>query len=173
MINYLNAGDDKVRDNCHTTGKYRGAAHWSCNINLKLTKKAPVIFHNLTGYGSFEKFFEDKLPYKCNFFSYLKDECNSEKDYLKANNIWNVFKINTMGDYHDLYLKIDVLLLADVFIKFINTCLVYHRLDPCHYFSSPGLSWDAMLKMTAIELELVNDINMHLFIEMGMRGGIS
>ena len=54
--------------------------------------------------------------------------------------------MNTMGDYHDLYLKADILLLADVFEKFISTCLDYYGLDPCHYFSSPGLSWDAMLK---------------------------
>ena len=73
----------------------------------------------------------------------------------------------------DLYLKTDVLLLADVFEKFINTCLDYYRLDTCHYFSSPGLRWDGMLKMTGIELDLISDIDMHLFIEKGMRGGIS
>ena len=83
--------------------------------------------------------------------------------------------MNTMGDYHDLYLKIKVfaLLLADVFEKFIKHCLNYYGLDPCHYFSSPGLSWDAMLKMSRIELELISDIDMHLFIEKGMRGGTS
>ena len=99
---------------------------------------------------SFEKFFEDKLPDRRKFFSSLKDECVSEKDYFKAVDIWNVFRINTMGCYHDLYLKTDVLVLADVFEKFINTCLHYYGLDSCHYFSSPGLSWDAMLKMTEI-----------------------
>ena len=92
---------------------------------------------------------------------------------MKANNIWNVFKINKTGDYHNLYLKTDVLLLADVFEKFINTCLDYYGLDSCHYFSSPGLSFDAKLKMTKIELYLISDINMDLFIEKGMRGGIS
>ena len=122
---------------------------------------------------SFRKFSEDKIPDKCKFFSSLKDKCISEKDYLKANNIWNMFKINTMDDYHDLYLKTDVLLLADVFEKFINTCLGYYGLDPCHYFSSPGLSWDAMLKMTEMELDLISDIDMHLFIQKGMRDGIS
>ena len=65
------------------------------------------------------------------------------------------------------------MLLTDVFEKFINTCLDYYGLDPCHYFSSPRLSWDAMLKMTEIELELISDIDMHLFIQKGMRGGIS
>ena len=78
-----------------------------------------------------------------------------------------------MGDYHDFYLKTDVLLLADVFEEFINTCIDYYGLDPCHYFSSPGLSWDVMLKITGIELDLISDIEMHLFIEKGMRRGIS
>ena len=78
-----------------------------------------------------------------------------------------------MGDYHDFYLKTDVLLLADVFEKFINTCLEYYGLGSCHCFNSPGLSWDVMLKMTTIELELISDIDMYLFIEKGLRGGIS
>ena len=81
--------------------------------------------------------------------------------------------MNTLGDDHDLYLKTDVLLLADVFEKVIKTCLNYYALDPCHYFSAPGLSWDAMLKMTKTELETISDIDVHLFIEKGMRGGIS
>ena len=78
-----------------------------------------------------------------------------------------------MGDYHDHYLKKDVLLLADVFEKFIDTCLKFYGLDPCHYFSSPGLSWDAMLKMTGMRLEKIVDIDMYLFIEKGLRGEIS
>ena len=122
---------------------------------------------------SFKKFSENKLPNRCKYFSSLKDKCISEKDYLKADNIWNVFKMNTVGDYHDVYLKTDVLLLADVFEKFINTCLDYYGLDPCHYFSSPGLSWNTMLKITRIELELIADIDMHLFIDERMRGGVS
>ena len=76
-----------------------------------------------------------------------------------------------MGDY--LYLKTNILLSANVFEKFIKTCLDYYGSDPCHYFSRPGLSWDLMLKMIGIELELINDIDLHLFIEKGMRGGIS
>ena len=122
---------------------------------------------------SFKSFSENKLSDKSNFFSSLKYEYISEKDYDRANNIWNGFKMNSMDDYHDLYLKADVLLLADIFQEFIKTCLNYYGLDPCHYFSSPGLSWDAMLKMSGIELELISDIDMHLFIEKGMRGGIS
>ena len=70
-----------------------------------------------------------------------------------------------MGDYHDPYLKTDILLLADIFEKFINACLEYYELDRCHYFSSPGLSWDAMIKMTKIELELISDVDMHLLLK--------
>ena len=81
--------------------------------------------------------------------------------------------MKNIGDCHDQYLKKDVLLLADVFETFIDTCLKFYRLDPCHYFSSPGLSWDAMLKMTDINLEKISDIDICLFIEKGLRGAIS
>ena len=77
-----------------------------------------------------------------------------------------------MGDYHDHYSK-KVLLLADVFEKFTGTCLKFCKLDPCHYFSSPRLSWDAMLKMTAVKLKQIVDIDMNLFIEKVLRGRIS
>ena len=87
--------------------------------------------------------------------------------------IWDKFEMKTMGDYHDHYLKKDVLLLADVFEKFIGTCLKFYGLDPCHFFSSPGLSWDAVLKVTCIKLEKISDIDKYLFIEKESRGGIS
>ena len=78
-----------------------------------------------------------------------------------------------MGDHHDHYLKKDFSVLADVFEKFIDTCLKFYQLDPCHYFSSPGLSWDAMLKMTRTRLEKFVDIDMYLLIEKGLIAGIS
>ena len=79
-----------------------------------------------------------------------------------------------MGDYYDQYLKKDILLLADVIIeKFIDTCLKFYGLDPCHYFSSPGLSWDAILKLTDVKLEKISDTNIYLFIEKGLKGRIS
>ena len=87
--------------------------------------------------------------------------------------VWKAIKIKTMGEYHDVYLGSDVLLLADVFESFRKTCLQYYSLDPCHYFTSPRLSWDAMLKMTNIKLELMIDVDMYQFIEKGMRGGVS
>ena len=76
-----------------------------------------------------------------------------------------------MGDYYDHYLKKDLLLLAEVFKNFIDTCLNFHKLDPSHYFISPGLSWDSMLKMTGAEF-FWSDIGKHLFLEKGLRGGI-
>ena len=78
-----------------------------------------------------------------------------------------------MGEYHDLCLTSDVLILADVFENFRVTCLENCRLDPCHYVSTPKLAWDSMLKMTGINLELTTDVEMHQFIERGIRGGIS
>ena len=78
-----------------------------------------------------------------------------------------------MDEFHDHYFKKDVLLLADVYEKFIDTCLKHYGLDPCHYFNAPGLSWDARLKMTDIEIEQISDIDQYLFIEKGLRGGIS
>ena len=221
----IDPNDNKVRDHCHITGKYRGAAHWSCNINLKISKNVSVIFHNLKGYdshlifeelnkfdyrvsvipnglekymsfslnnlvlidsmlfmnssldklvknlsdsdfkclskvfsgeklelvkkkgiypyeyfNSFKKFKECKLPDIDKIFSSIKDCGISEKEYQRALDVWNVFEIKILGQYHDLYLKTDLLLLCDVFENFISVCLEYYCLDPCHYISSPGLS---------------------------------
>ena len=122
---------------------------------------------------SFEKFNKTELPTKEEFYSILINEHITDEDYQHAKNVWNTFKLQSMGEYHDLYLKSDILLFADVFESFRKTCLQYYKLDPCNYFKSPGLSWDAMLKMTDIQLELMVDIDMFQFIEKGMRGGIS
>ena len=89
---------------------------------LKLVKEKGVYPYEYM--DSFEKFSENKLPDKCKFSSSLKDECISEKDYQRAKNVWNVFKMNSMGEYHRLHLKTDVLLLTDMFQKFIKTCLI-------------------------------------------------
>ena len=134
--------------------------------------------------NSLEKFEEKELPNKECFFSSTKkgkigddgkilDGHISDENYLTCKKIWDEFDMKNMGDYHDHYLKKDVLLLADVFEKFIDTCLKFYGLDPCHYFSSPGLSWDAILKMTGVKLEKVSDVDKYLFIKKGLRGGIS
>ena len=94
-----------------------------------------------------EKFNDQQLPSKDMFYSLLTHEGITDDSYTHAQKVWNTFKMKTMGKYHDLYLKSDILLLADVFENFRKTCLQCYKLDPCHYFTSPGLSWDAMLKM--------------------------
>ena len=137
---------------------------------LKLMAKKGVYPYDYM--DSFKKF-KEQLPSKEEFYSILNDEHISNEDYQHAQNVWNTFNLKNMGEYHDLYLASDILLLADVFENFRKTCLKYYKLDPCHYFTSPGLSWDAMLKMTNIKLELMTDIDMFQFIEKGLRDGIS
>ena len=270
--------DNKVRDHCHYTGRYRGAAHNSCNLKYRKPESVPVFFHNLTGYDSHlfikklgssnkketiecipnneekyitftktiitgqytnkkgeeknktfnivfkdslkfmlsslgalvknlpkngfkniskyytpeevelikqkgfypyeymdteEKFNDTKLPPREVFYSKLSGKGISEKDYKHACNVWNTFKMKTFKDYHKLYNETDVLLLADVFENFRNLCLKIYRLDPVYYYTAPGLAWDACLKMTNINLELLSDPNMLLMFEKGIRGGIS
>ena len=133
---------------------------------------------------SFKRFNEEKLLDKKYFYSSIKDGKIGDdgkisdghidvNDYLTCKKTWDKFEIKNMGDYHDHYLKKDVLLLADVYEKFIDTCLKYYVVDPCNYSNALGLTWDAMLKMTGIELEKTSDIDQCLFIEKGLRGGIS
>ena len=268
--------NEKVKDHCHYTGRFRGAAHNSCNLKYKKPKFIPVIFHNLSGYDShlfiknlgytdgnidcipnneekyisftkntvtgsytnnegktkpikhkirfidsfkfmstsldnlvnnlpddafnnleryykeeklslvkgkgvypyeymdsLERFKENKLPPKEAFYSRLTGEGISNEDYERAKKVWEVFGMKTLQDYHDLYNVTDVLLLADVFENFRNICLDNYKLDPAHYFTAPGLAWDACLKITGVELELVSDIDMLLMIEEGIRGGVS
>ena len=248
---------DSVRDHCHITGKYRGAAHSACNLKLRLDPKTttiPVVFHNLRGYDShllmqaiskvegrmscipnntekyisfslgqlrfidsaqflqaslsklvdankpeafhitaryepdhlmrkgvypyeyvdsWERFEETKLPPKEAFYSKLSDEHIDDDDYKHAQRVWETFGCQTLGNYADLYCRTDVLLLADVFENFRKTSQKQYGLDPANYYTSPGLSWDALLKKTGVELELLTDYDQHLFIEKGMRGGIS
>ena len=258
-------GTDRVRDHCHLSGNFRGAAHNDCNLNYKFTGRIPVIFHNLRGYDSHllleglgkvkheeincipnnmekyisfsignldfidslqfmnssleklvnnlakegsskfyhlkkhmpqdedkfvdlllrkgvypydymdkaEKVEETQLPSKEAFYSQLRDEEISDNDYTHAQNVYTAFNLRNLGEYHDLYLKSDVLLLADVFENFRSICLNYYELDPCHFYTSPGLAWQACLTMTNVELELLTDPDMYLFVEEGLRGGIS
>ena len=116
--------------------------------------------------NSFEKFEKRCLPPREEFYSKLYDEEISEKDYEFPK------KVN-MGEYHDIYLTSDVVLLADLFEQFRKTCLEYYGLDPAWYFASPGLAWDALLKHSEAKLELLTDPDMLLLFEQGTRGGIS
>ncbi|MEO1917814.1 MAG: DNA polymerase, partial [Candidatus Thioglobus sp.] len=255
-------GENRVKDHCHITGNYRGAAHNACNLNYRLNKddwRLPVFIHNLKGYdshliikalkkehgstwlipqnmekylsfsvgtvrfldsmqfmpesldklvknlnpnefnhvqkayplpdqfelvskkgtypydymSSFQKFDVDHLPSQDEFFSKLIDTPITDVQYAHAQQVWETFDCQTMADYHDLYLECDVLLLADVFEKFRKMCLTNYGLDAAHYFTSPGLSFDAALRMTNINLQVLPDIDMVHFVENGIRGGIS
>ena len=167
---FMSSSLDKLVSNLPAEAlKYTSKRFQKEKLNL-MTRKGIYPYDYM---DSFEKFNKTELPTKEEFYSILNNEHISDEDYQHAKNVWNTFQLKTMGEYHDLYLKSDILLLADVFENFRKTCLQYYKLDPCHYFTSPGLSWDAMLKMTNIQLELMTDIDMFQFIEKGLRGGIS
>ena len=271
-------GNDRVRDHCHYTGRYRGPAHNSCNLKYRKPKSISVFFHNLSGYDShlfikklgspnkkenidcipnneekyisfsktivtgqytnkkgevkdktFKIVFKDSLkfmssslgalvnnlpkdafknllkyftpkqaeilkqkgfyPYEYmdsiekfkdteppplgSFYSKLSGKGISEKNYKHVWNVWNTFKMKTLKEYHELYNITDVLLLADLFENFRDICLKNYGLDPVYYFTAPGLAWDACLKITDIDLELLSENNMLLMFEKGIRGGIS
>ncbi|XP_039287836.1 uncharacterized protein LOC120352187 [Nilaparvata lugens] len=122
---------------------------------------------------SWQRLEETLLPPKEAFFSKLVDRSVSSDDYEHAQTVWNQFSCRTLGEYSDLYLKTDVLLLADVFESFRDVCMKTYDLDCAHYFTSPGFSFDVMLKYTKVELELLTDYDMYMFIERGIRGGIT
>ena len=268
--------NDKVTDHCHLTGKFRGATHNKCNLEYRIPKFFPVIFHNLAGYDAhlfvknlgvtegkincipkneenyisfmkeievdtfesngktisvkrelrfidsfkfmatsldsfannlpdnmfnnlsyfyeeqaklkllkrkgvyhydymdcFERLSETTLPPIESFYSELNKSGISEDNYTHAQNVWETFEMETLQDYPDLYLKTDVLLLADVFENFRDVCQENYGLDPAWYYTAPGLAWDAALKVTKVELELLADPDMLLMIEKGIRGGVS
>ena len=108
---------------------------------LSLMSKKGIYLYDFM--DSLKKFDKTELPNKEEFYSILNDENISDEDYQHAKNVWVTF--NSIGEYQDLYLKSDIQLLVDVFENFRKTCLQYYKLDPCHYFTSPGLSWNAML----------------------------
>ena len=139
------------------------------NVDL-LTRKGVYPYDYVS---SLEKLSETQLPAKEEFYSKLNDEEITDDDYQHAINIWNTFKCKTIRDYHNLYLKSDVLILSDVFENFRKTCLHHYNLDPAHYYTSPGLAWDACLKETGQELQLLHDYDMLMMFERGIRGGIS
>ena len=121
---------------------------------------------------SFARFHESRLPSQDAFFSKLSDSPCSDRENAHATHVWTAFECESMADYHDIYLKCDVLLLTDFFEKFRATCLAHYSLDAVHYDTAPGLVWDAGLRMAHYSLELITDIDMYHFIENSIRGGI-
>ena len=121
---------------------------------------------------SWEKFNETSLPSKKEFYSNVNMEDIDEIDYRHGNNVFKSFILENLGSYHDLYVQSDTLLLADVFENFRDMCIKVYELEPAHFVSLPGLAWQAYLKKTNIELELLTDYDMLLMVEKGIRGGI-
>ena len=119
------------------------------------------------------RFKETALPPKEAFYSKLNMSGVSDQDYEHAGRVWSEFGINNLGEYHDLYLCTDIILLANVFKAFRKVCLDNYGLDPAHFYTAPGLAWKACLKKTKIRLELLLDPDMLLMFERGIRGGIT
>ena len=268
--------EDRVRDHCHYTGRYRGAAHNICNLKYSKPNNISVFFHNLTGYDShlfikklgittgaidcipnneenyisfsktiisgeyknkngetknkyFKIVFKDSLKFMASslealvnnlpggalnnlekyftpeqvkllkqkgffpydymdsieklkdtkpppqkaFYSKLTGKGINNYNYNHVLNVWKTWKMKTLKEYLELYNITDVLLLADVFENFRDICLKNYGLDPVYYYTAPGLAWDACLKMTGVNLELLSDVDKLLMIEKGIRGGIS
>ena len=136
---------------------------------IMLLRKGVYPYEYMDGWNKFD---EKIIPGKELFYSNLTLENISETDYAHANNVFKKFNINNLGEYHDLYVRSDTLLLADVFENFRQSCLNNYELDPAHFVSLPGLAWQACLKKTNVELELLMDYDMLLMVEEGIRGGI-
>ena len=121
---------------------------------------------------NWERFNEMPLPNKESFYSTLNMENIEYIDYRHRNSVFKIFKLKNLGEYHDLYVQSDTLLLADVFEIFRSTCLKVYELDPAYFLSLPGLAWQACLKKTNTKLELLTDYDMLLMVEKGVGGGI-
>ena len=139
------------------------------NKFVMLLRKGAYPYEYMDGW---DKFNEKSIPSKESFYSNLTMENITEMDYIHANNVFKTFKLNNLGDYHDLYVKSDTLLHADVFENFRKAYIETYELDPPHFISLPGLAWQACLKKTEVELELFTDYDLLLMIEEGIRGGI-
>ena len=144
-----------------------------CNNDLNkfvmLLRKGVYSYEYMDGW---DKFYETSIPNKESFYSNLTMENITETDYIHANNIFKTYKLNNLGDYRDLYVQSDTLLPADVFENFRKACIKTYELDPAHFISLPGSAWQACLKKTEVELELLADYDMLLMIVEGIRGGI-
>ena len=120
-----------------------------CNF---LTRKGVYPYEYV---DSWDKFNEIELPKREEFYSELTGSGILESDYEHAKKVWKEFDLKNLGDYHDLYLRMDVVLLANVFEEFRDTCMKHYGLDPVNFYTSPGLAWKACLKKMGIELELL------------------
>ena len=138
-----------------------------CNL---LTRKGVYPYQYAS---SWDKYEESQLPPIEAFYSNLNMSNVSDDDYEHAQSVWKEFRIRNLGEYHNLYLRTNVILPVNVFEAFRDTCLEHYSLDPAHFYTSSGLAWKACLKKTGIRLELLTDPDILLMFEHGIRGGIT
>ena len=135
-----------------------------------LTRKGIYPYEYMLSWDHFE---ETQLPPIEALYSKLSMSLVSSNDYQHAQKVWKEFRIHNLEDYHNLYLRTDVVLFANVYKAFRETCLEHYKLDPAHFCTSPGLAWKVCLKCTRIRLGLLTDPDMLLMFERGIRGGIT
>ncbi|CAG8694219.1 3918_t:CDS:2, partial [Racocetra fulgida] len=138
---------------------------------IKLLFRKGVFPYDWT--NAWEKFDKTSLPSRKDFYSLLSQQNISKEDYEHAKKVWQVFEMKNFGEYHDLYLEMDVLLLADIFMNYIIMCLKDDGLDPSHYVSAPGMFNDSLYKSSRAELKLMTDKDEYLMVENGIRGGMT
>ena len=119
---------------------------------------------------SWETFNETSLPDKEAFYSNLNMEDITDVEYKHAKIVFKNLINKNLGDYHDLYVQSDTLLLADVFENFRHMCIKVYEVDPTHFLSAPELAWQACLKKAEVKLELLTDVGMLLMVEKGIKG---
>ena len=169
-LDYIKIKNEKLLLKCFNCNNY-----YKKKFNKNLIKK----FKNTLRKGvypyeymdSWKKFNETSLPSKKDFYSNFNMENIDDIDYRHGNNVFKRFKSKNLGEYHDLYVQSDTLLLADVFENFRNTCLKVYELNPAHFLSLPGLALQACLIKANVELEFLTDYDMLLMVEEGIRGG--
>ena len=168
---FMNSSLDSLVNN-FAKGGHQFSGFENCNSEQRelLIRKGVCPYKYM---NSWDKFEETHLPSIDKFYSKLSMSGTSESEYQHARNVWDKFKLKNMGDYHDLYLKKDVIILTNVFESFGSVCLNNYGLDPAHFYTAPELAWKACLKKTGVSLELLKDPDMLLMFERGIRGGIT
>ena len=158
--------DSLVNNLAHRGIEFFGFENYSDHQRGLLIRKGIYPYEYM---DSLDRFEEKTLPPARSFYSELNMSGVSDQDYEHACKVWRDFEIKNLGEYQDLYLQTDVILPANVFEAFRKVCLDNYGLEPCHFYTAPGLAWKASLKETSIRLKLLLDPDMLLMFERGIR----